>query len=347
MDLSDRCRGAEASRPRVPIPVVAVLTLVLVLIGSSVSCARPAPDGAAPSTSPATAASSAGPTPGTTPGAGASAGCDHPAGRTTVAYRSLPGVDPNLTSVDVYPVAGTCSSPVVMWVHGGGYQTGDKRNQMNEKVALFHERGWTVVSVNYRLTAPGQPGSAQYPDHFDDVATAVAWVTGNIATYGGDPTRVALLGHSAGADIVANVATNPRYLRDHGSDLDALRCAGPLDTEGFDKAAAGVRDPDGEKEQWQVALGNEPDYLRDTSATQLIEPGIGIPPMIGVVRGAPLRQQIESAFLDTLAAHGIASTTIDARTLSHAEVNSRIGDPADTVMTAPIVAFLTECFGPR
>lgn len=347
MDLSDRCRGAEASRPRAPIPVVAVLTLALLLIGSSVSCARPAPDAAAPSTSPATAASSAGPSPGTTPGAGASAGCDHPVARTTVAYRSLPGVDPNLTSVDVYPVAGACSTPVVMWVHGGGYQSGDKRNQMDDKVALFNGRGWTVVSVNYRLTAPGQPGSAQFPDHFDDVAAAVAWVTGNIATYGGDPARVALLGHSAGADIVANVATNPRYLRVQGVDLTALRCAGPLDTEGFDKRAAGAQDPDGEKEQWQVALGNEPDYLRLTSATLLVEPGIGIPPMIGVVRGAPRRQQIESVFLDTLAAHGIPSTTIDARTLSHAEVNSHIGDPADTVMTAPLVAFLTGCFTAR
>jgi hypothetical protein len=76
----------------------------------------------------------------------------------------------------------------------------------------------------------------------------------------------------------------------------------------------------------------------------VIEPGIGIPPMIGVVRGSPQRQQIENAFLDTLAANGIEATMIDARSLTHAAVNANIGAPDDTVMTAPLMAFLTNCF---
>jgi arylformamidase len=212
-------------------------------------------------------------------------------------------------------------------------------------VALFNAQGWILVSVNYRLTAPGQTASAQYPDHFDDVASAVAWVHEHISEYGGDPGRIALLGHSAGADIVANVATNPQYLRNAGLGLDALRCAGPLDTEGFDKVRAGANDPDGEKEQWKTALGNNPDYLTATSATLLVRPGIGIPPMIGVVRGTPQRQEIETAFLAAIRSAGIESTGIDARTLTHEQVNARIGAPGDTVMTAPLVGFLGRCFG--
>ena len=66
----------------------------------------------------------------------------------------------------------------------------------------------------------------------------------------------------------------------------AANCA-PLDTEGFNKTAAGTNDPDGEKDQWRLALGDNPDYLTATSATNLIKPDIGIPPMIGVVRGPP------------------------------------------------------------
>ncbi len=66
--------------------------------------------------------------------------------------------------------------------------------------------------------------------------------------------------------------------------------------------------------------------------------------MIGVVRGTPERHQIETAFLDALQAAGIAATTIDASGLSHNQVNSQIGRPGDTVMTEPIVHFLTDCF---
>jgi len=261
-----------------------------------------------------------------------------------VAYTTVADVDPDLTSLDVHAPAPACGAPVVMWVHGGGYQKGDKAQGTKDKVRLFNERGWIFVSVNYRLTKPGDPQSAQFPDHFRDVASAVAWVHDNIAAYGGDPSRVALLGHSAGADIVANVADNPTYLTEHGLGLDALVCAGPLDTEGFDKTAAGDRDPDGEKEQWQVALGNNPDYLSATSATGLVRSGIGIPPTIGVVRGSAQRQRIETDYLAALQEAGVRATTIDARTLSHNEVNSRIGAAGDTVMTAPITEFLTSCF---
>ena len=173
--------------------------------------------------------------------------CAKPKLPTTVTYKAVGGVDPNLTSLDIHAPAEACKAPVVMWVHGGGYQTGDKSNQAKYKVALFNQHGWIFVSVNYRLTRPGQPGSAKYPDHYDDVAAAVAWVHNKIANYHGDPSRVALLGHSAGADIVSNVAINPTYLTRQNLALSAIRCAGPLDTEGFDKVTAGASDPGGER----------------------------------------------------------------------------------------------------
>lgn len=262
----------------------------------------------------------------------------------TVAYNAVPGVDRNLTSLDIFASRATCEAPVVMWVHGGGYQIGDKSNQVKDKVVLFNDHGWIFVSVNYRLTKPGQPGSAQYPDHYDDVASAVAWVHAHIADYGGNPSRIALFGHSAGADIVANVAVNPTYLQRQGLGLSAIRCAGPLDTEGFDKVAAGARDPDGEKQQWKAALGNNPRYLTQTSAALLARPGIGIPRMIGVVRGTPQRQEIETAFLDRLRAAGVPTTSIDARSLTHGQVNNQIGAAHDKVMTPPLVDFLRNCF---
>jgi acetyl esterase/lipase len=257
-----------------------------------------------------------------------------------VAYETIPGVAPNLTSLDVYAPPHPCSAPVVVWVHGGGYHVGDKAQQVARKQKLFNGRGWFLASVNYRLTKPGTLHSARYPDHFEDVAAAFAWVRKNIAARGGDPDRIAILGHSAGADIVSNLVTNPRYLGDHGEQLSSVRCAGVLDTAGFDKRAASGT----ERRQWESAFGNEPGYLDSTSATKLVRPGIGIPPQIVVVRGTPHRRDIEQGYLDALSKAGIRTARIDAASLTHGEVNSRIGQAGDTVMTPPILAFLDSCF---
>jgi len=185
--------------------------------------------------------------------------CTATPAKRTFAYRSVSGVPANLTSLDVYSPSKDClqghAAPVVLWVHGGSYRAGDKAQQVRDKVTLFASRKYVFVSVNYRLSTAG-PLAARYPDHFRDVASAVAWVRKNISRYRGDGRRLALLGHSAGADIVSNVATDPRWLKERSLPLSALRCSGPLDTQGFDKAKA---DP-AEQQQWVRALGNDPDF---------------------------------------------------------------------------------------
>ena len=262
----------------------------------------------------------------------------------TVAYERVSGVPANLTSLDVYAPSRACrrgrSAPVVMWVHGGAYSVGDKANQIRDKVKLFTGRGYVFVSVNYRLSVPGRAKSAKYPDHFRDVAAAVSWVNRNIGRRGGDRRRVALLGHSAGADIVSNVTADRRWLRERKLSLKAVRCAGALDTEGFDKQAASPR----EQVQWQRAFPNLPTYARDTSAVNLIRRGVGIPPTITVVRGTPRRQAIEQRYADTLRRAGVSATVVNARGLSHAQVSNRIGAPGDKVMTPPLTRFLGRCF---
>ena len=200
-----------------------------------------------------------------------------PPSHATVAYRTVPGVARDLTSLDLYVPPKRCRQrkavPVVVWVHGGGYRKGDKAQQVADKVALFAKRGWIFASVNYRLSRPAA-GNARYPDHYDDVASAVAWLRKHVRGRGGDPKRIALLGHSAGADIVSNVAVNPAYLKRRGQSLRALRCFAPLDTAGFDKPRASPR----EQVQWRLALSNLPDYMTATSATLIAKRGTGIPP---------------------------------------------------------------------
>ncbi len=293
----------------------------------------------------ATPTSSRATTPDTTPGSGSRASCA-PRARRTVAYRHVAGVPADATSLDVYPLTRGCNAPVVVWVHGGAYRIGDKSNRVAPKVRWARMHDWVFVSVNYRLSDPADSSGAHFPDHYEDVAAAIAWVHAHVAAFGGDAGRIAVLGHSAGADIVANVLVDPTYLRADGLELDTIACGGPLDTEGFDKVRAGAADPGGEREQWKVALGNEPDYLTRTSATRNVRPGIGIPPMIGVVRGAAVRRAIEHGFLTALAEAGVATTEIDAGGLTHEQVNRRIGAPGDQVMTPPLTRFLTDCFTP-
>jgi acetyl esterase/lipase len=319
---------------RRPLIALAAATVVaaLVAVGALAACDPGSPPATTTTSRPATTTTT------TTSTAG---GCARPGLATTVAYRTIAGVDPNALSLDIAAPKGACRAPVVLWVHGGAYQIGDKANQVAAKRALFNGKGWIFVSINYRLTTPGSPTSARFPDHYEDVAAAVAWVHRSIGAYGGDPDRLALLGHSAGADIVANVADQPRYLAAVGLTPRSIDCVGPLDTEGFDKVTSVG---DGESVQWETALGNNPDYLTETSATRFITGDDSLPPTIGVVRGAPDRRAIEQAYLAKVASTGARTVTIDAAGLSHEDVNTRIGAPGDTVMTPPLVAFLDECF---
>lgn len=97
--------------------------------------------------------------------------------------------------------AATRPRPVLVYVHGGGWVIGDKRQQGRLTVHELAAAGWLCVSINYRLS----PG-ATYPDHLIDVKRALAWVRAHIAEHGGDPRFVVLAGGSAGAHL-ATLAT--------------------------------------------------------------------------------------------------------------------------------------------
>ena len=121
----------------------------------------------------------------------------------TVARDVAYGADP-LQKLDVFsPTAGGKPRPVLLFVHGGGFVRGDKRQTDNMLVwALGH--GMVGVNINYRL-APKDP----WPAGARDLASAIAWTKANIARYGGDPNRIFLWGHSAGANHVADYIAHP------------------------------------------------------------------------------------------------------------------------------------------
>jgi acetyl esterase/lipase len=107
---------------------------------------------------------------------------------------------------DVYIPRGARNAPVILMVHGGGWRTGDKRSRgvVGNKVQRWSRDGFIVISVNYRLLPGTDP-----VEQARDVARALAEAQGRLAEWGGDPTKVVLMGHSSGAHLVALLNARP------------------------------------------------------------------------------------------------------------------------------------------
>lgn len=112
-------------------------------------------------------------------------------------------------------------APVMLYVHGGGWVIGDKREQGKPMMFELVARGWVCVAINYRLSP-----KATWPDHIVDVKRALVWVKQHVAEFGGDPDFIAISGGSAGG---------------HLSALAALTAGDPQFQPGFEDADTAVQ----------------------------------------------------------------------------------------------------------
>jgi acetyl esterase/lipase len=139
------------------------------------------------------------------------------------------GADP-LQTLDFWPATAPKPAPLVVFVHGGGWKRGDKKGATgSQKVDHLVGEGYAFASINYRLV-PDAPVEQQA----EDVAAAVAWLRAHAERLGIDPTRIVLMGHSAGAHLVALVGTDPRYLTAAGISLEDIRGVIALDGACYD-----------------------------------------------------------------------------------------------------------------
>ncbi|MCX5724968.1 MAG: alpha/beta hydrolase [Nitrospirae bacterium] len=122
------------------------------------------------------------------------------------------GTDPQ-QRLDVYIPAQAKSAPIMFMVHGGAWMIGDKGASafVSNKVAHWLPKGYILVSSNYRMSRQPNP-----LDQADDIARALAFVQTKAPSWGGDPTRVLLLGDSAGAHLVSLLAADPRIVTSKG-----------------------------------------------------------------------------------------------------------------------------------
>src|SRR6266542_4812567 len=117
--------------------------------------------------------------------------------------RDLPYAQPAdpRQKVDIYAPEGAKNLPVVFWIHGGGWQAGD-RTDIQIKPQAFVDKGFVFVSTGYRLLPDVDMGTI-----IRDVAKSVRWVHDHIAEHGGDPKRILVMGHSAGAQLAALISS--------------------------------------------------------------------------------------------------------------------------------------------
>ena len=118
-----------------------------------------------------------------------------------------------LQNLDYWPAQKTkAPAPLVVFVHGGGWKRGSKDNASGAwKAPHYTGAGYAYAAINYRLV----PG-ATVEDQAADVAAALRYLIDHAAALGIDPARIVLMGHSAGAHLVALVGTDERYLKGAG-----------------------------------------------------------------------------------------------------------------------------------
>ena len=182
-------------------------------------------------------------------------------------------------SLDVYRPAGpsaAAGAPVVVFFYGGSWTSG-KREYYRFVGQALAQRGVLVLIPDYRK-APAHP----FPAFMADGAAAVAWARANAARHGGDAGRVFLMGHSAGAQIAALLATDARHLAVHGmrpSELaGVIGLAGPYDflplTDPKVKQALGPSEGWPSTQPINFVDGDEPPFLLiQGDADKRVDPG--------------------------------------------------------------------------
>ena len=268
-----------------------------------------------------------------------------PAALAQPAARTIPYATAHERQVlDVYAPDGAKNLPVVFWIHGGGWQGGDK-TMVARKPKAFTDAGFVFVSINHRLLPTVEMGEITR-----DVARALGWVHRNIATHGGDPARLLVMGHSSGGQLAALMCVDDRYARAEGFALTAIKGCVPVDADTFDiPAIIEVAETRARVHQLPMPtyghrqkFGNDPAKHRDFSTVTHVARGKGIPPFLILhIAGHPDTTAQARRLAAVLTAAAIPVKVVAGRETTHASINDNIGTPDDPV-TKELFAFVNE-----
>lgn len=255
-------------------------------------------------------------------------------GTAAVASRHAPSVrdlaygnDPR-QRMDVYLPVQPVNAPVILMVHGGGWRQGDKSASavVDNKVARWVARGFVFISVNNRLLPQADP-----LEQARDVAQALAVAQAKAPSWGADPARFILMGHSAGAHLVALVNASPDLAAQAGAKAW-------LGTVALDSAAVDVAPimQGSHFRLYDAAFGTDPAFWRAVSPVQQMTSAAK--PMLAV---CSTRRSDACAQADAFAARatqlGVRAQVL-RQDLSHRDINQTLGQPG--AYTEAVEAFM-------
>lgn len=149
-----------------------------------------------------------------------------------LAYYAGPDADPDKHKLDLYLPENKASAPILLWIHGGAWVTGSRKQEAALAKNLV-AKGVGVAVMSYRLSKgtwmnPDFQGTAQHPDHIQDCARAFKWLRDQAATYGYDPSQLFVGGYSAGGHLSALLCMDEQYLKAEGLQFSDVKGAVPM-----------------------------------------------------------------------------------------------------------------------
>jgi arylformamidase len=239
--------------------------------------------------------------------------------------------------LDIYAPRDAKNLPVVFWIHGGGWQTGDKTS-VQLKPQVFVDKGFVFVATNYRLLP-----SVDMATIVRDIARSIRWVHDHIAEHGGDPKCLFIMGHSAGAQLAALICTDDRYLKAEGLSLAITKGCVPVDGDTYDVPAIietaetrrRVHGLPQAKFGHREKFGNDPAKHRDFSAVTHVARDKGIPPFLILhVAEHPDTSAQAQCLGNVLKDAGVPVTVFGAKETNHNKINADLGLPDDSATKA-------------
>ena len=256
----------------------------------------------------------------------------------TISY----GKDP-LQSLDYWQAqSGTDPAPLVVFVHGGGWKRGSKDNATGKwKPAHFGAAGYNFTSINYRLVP-----EATVEQQAADVASALKALLDRAGELHIDKRRVVIMGHSAGAHLVALVGTDESYLKGAGLNFATLAGVVPIDGAAYDVPAQMTVGPKMMQQTYAQAFGSDVARQKALSPTmQAASPNAARFLLLHVQRPDGVRQ---AEALEKALKAGGSQVERDGfpgqGLMGHMEINRRLGDP-EYAATGALDKWLKGVFG--
>ena len=230
--------------------------------------------------------------------------------------------------LDIYVPDGVRNAPVIFSIHGGALEAGDRREErfVGQR---FAGAGYVTVVISYRLSP-----DVSHPAHIQDVAAAFAWVTRNIARHGGDPDRILVIGHSAGAYLAMLLAADARWLAAYKLSPHAI--AGVAPVSGFYWVDREGVAPDRPTYVW----GTDRHVWVDASPAHYLRADLPPALLLDTDGDETWRQQQKTDFADALRAAGDKDVTVyKVRGRTHMSVWTMMNDAESEETSSQILRF--------